>query len=81
VDNRVNKLVRIRRLGPYLASHRLRFKGNSPSTRLLVEQLRTFPAGDHDDGPDAAEMAIRLAVELLGKREPADELGNRLHVE
>ena len=54
LDNRVNKLVRIRRLGPYLAGRRLRFKSDSPSTRLLVEQLKEFPIGDHDDGPDAA---------------------------
>jgi len=81
IDNRVNKLVRIRRLGPYLASRRLRFKSNSPSTRLLVEQLRTFPVGDHDDGPDAAEMAVRLAAELLENRSPPDALGNRLRVE
>ncbi len=81
LDNRVNKLVRIRRLGPYLASRRLRFKSRSPSTRLLVEQLRTFPVGDHDDGPDAAEMALRLAAELLESRAPPDGLGNRLWVE
>jgi predicted phage terminase large subunit-like protein len=80
VDNRVNKLVRIRRLGPYLAGHRLRFKSDSPSTRLLVEQLRTFPVGDHDDGPDAAEMAIRLAAELLEGRAAPDGLGSRLNV-
>jgi predicted phage terminase large subunit-like protein len=81
VDNRVNKLVRIRRLGPYLAGRRLRFKANSPSTSLLVDQLRTFPVGDHDDGPDAAEMAVRLASELLEQRAPADALGDRLRVE
>ena len=48
------KQVRIRRLGPYLSSRRLRFKADSPGTRLLVEQLQQFPIGDHDDGPDAA---------------------------
>lgn len=77
VDNRVNKLVRIRRLGPYLAAHRLRFRNGSPSTRLLVEQLKEFPTGDHDDGPDALEMAIRLAGELLGLP-PDDGLGDRI---
>ncbi len=81
VDNRVNKQVRIRRLGPYLASRRLRFKAGSPSTSLLVEQLRTFPVGDHDDAPDAAEMALRLAAELLQQRTPSDGLGNRLRLE
>ena len=33
IDNRVNKLVRIRRLGPYLSTRRMRFKSNSPGTR------------------------------------------------
>lgn len=81
VDNRVNKLVRIRRLGPYLSSRRLRFKAGSPSTRLLVEQMRNFPLGDHDDGPDALEMAIRLAAELLGQDQHGDGLGDHLPVE
>jgi len=26
-----------------------------------VEQLRVFPKGKHDDGPDALEMAVRFA--------------------
>jgi hypothetical protein len=43
----------------------LKFKANSPGARLLVEQLRDFPNGDHDDGPDGAEMAVRLAGDLL----------------
>jgi predicted phage terminase large subunit-like protein len=64
MNNSVNKQVRIRRLGPYLAQRRLRFKTRSPGTALLVQQLRDFPQGEHDDGPDSLEMAIRLAVEL-----------------
>ena len=48
-------------------ARRLRFKSDSPGTRLLVEQLQEFPIGDHDDGPDAAEMAVRLAAELLAR--------------
>ena len=78
IDNRVNKLVRIRRLGPYLSARRLRFKADSPGTRLLVEQLQQFPVGDHDDGPDALEMAIRLAGELFGGDAAGDGLGDRL---
>ena len=70
VENRTNKSVRIRCLGPYLSSGRLKFKSDSPGTRLLVEQLKEFPIGDHDDGPDAAEMALRLAAELLAGRVP-----------
>ena len=80
LDNRVNKLVRIRRLGPHLSSRRLRFRTGSPSTRLLVDQLKEFPISDHDDGPDAAEMAIRLAAELLNIRTADDGLGQRLPV-
>lgn len=70
INNDVNKLVRIRRLTPYLSQKQIRFKGGSPSTKLLVEQLRDFPNGDHDDGPDALEMAVRLAGHLI------DELYN-----
>ena len=68
-ENRVPKVVRIRRLTPLLARGRLRFKAGSPGARLLVRQLRDFPNGDHDDGPDALEMAVRLA-RTIG-RQPA----------
>lgn len=68
LDNRVNKLVRIRRLGPYLSKKRFRFKTNSPGTRLLVNQLKDFPVGDHDDGPDALEMALRLAIQIYNNQ-------------
>jgi hypothetical protein len=78
LDNHTNKQVRIRRLGPYLSSRRLRFKNGSAGTRLLVEQLQQFPIGDHDDGPDAAEMALRLAADLLEGRRSRDGLGHRL---
>jgi len=80
LDNRVNKQVRIRRLGPYLSSRRLRFKTGSPSTRMLVDQLKEFPISDHDDGPDAAEMAVRLAADLLSGAGADDGLGERLPV-
>ncbi|HEY1602081.1 MAG TPA: phage terminase large subunit [Pirellulales bacterium] len=78
LDNRVNKLVRVRRLGPYLSQRRLRFKANSPATRLMIEQMQQFPVGDHDDGPDALEMAIRMATELLEQPAANDGLGDRL---
>jgi predicted phage terminase large subunit-like protein len=68
IDNQVKKEVRIRRIGPYLAQRQLRFKARSPGTLLLVQQLRDFPVGDHDDGPDALECAIRLSVELWNGR-------------
>lgn len=64
----VNKEVRIRRLTPLLNRKRMHFRA-TPGTRLLVQQMKEFPDGDHDDGPDALEQAKRLS-ELLweGKR-------------
>jgi predicted phage terminase large subunit-like protein len=80
VHNSVNKQVRIRRLGPYLSQRRVRFMAGSMSTRLLVEQLRDFPNGAHDDGPDALEMALRLADDVWQGGRSDDGLGNRLPI-
>jgi len=65
IKNTLNKGIRIRRLDSYLSARRLRFNSLSPSCRLLVEQLRSFPVGSHDDGPDALEMALRMIGELV----------------
>jgi predicted phage terminase large subunit-like protein len=78
LPNYTNKFVRIRKLGPYLAQRRLRFLSNSSSTQKLVDQLRDFPLGDHDDGPDALEMALRLAESIRGEGPVDDGLGDRL---
>lgn len=81
IENRTAKVVRIRRIGPYLAAKRLRFKRNSPGARLLVEQLRLFPAADHDDGPDALEMALRLAAAALSSRAAQSRRPQRLRID
>lgn len=60
----ISKETRIRRLGPYLGRKEFRFR-RTPGTKLLVEQLKQFPTADHDDGPDALEMAVRLARAFL----------------
>jgi len=65
--NTVAKVVRIRRLTPELTSRNIRFR-NTPGTRLLVEQMRHFPVADHDDGPDALEMARRLGQRLWAEK-------------
>lgn len=67
VENRVNKEVRIRRIGPYLAQRRLRFRRRSPGCALLISQMQDFPNGDHDDGPDALEGCFRIAAQLEGQ--------------
>ncbi len=65
MTNVLNKQNRIRAtLTPHLARGEFRFLRPSPGARLLVEQLIAFPAGDYDDGPDALEMAVRLAKRL-----------------
>lgn len=57
--NTVSKEIRISRLGPMLEQKRLRINRDAGG-ELLVKQMKDFPNGDHDDGPDATEMAIRL---------------------
>jgi len=63
----VNKTARIRRLGPYASRKRIKFKRKSPGADLVRRQLMDFPNGDYDDGPDALEMALRKAAELLAE--------------
>jgi len=72
VVNLVNKATRIRRLGPFLANGKIRFKTKCASTRLLIEQLKDFPTAAHDDGPDALEMALRSMIELHNGRHDAN---------
>lgn len=64
LQNVAPKPVRIRRLGSYLSQKKIRFVKSSPGTRLCVEQMKDFPIGDHDDGPDGLEMALRTAIGL-----------------
>ncbi|MCC7475038.1 MAG: hypothetical protein IT425_06550 [Pirellulales bacterium] len=80
IHNTANKQLRIRRIGPYLSQHRLRFLAKSPGTALLVNQLRDFPNATHDDGPDALEMAIRLAESVWNSQHSSDGLGDRLPI-
>jgi len=75
LHNYAPKVMRIRRLGSLLAQRRLRFLRASTSTQLLVDQLRDFPVGAHDDGPDALEMAIRLGADMLHGKSADDGLG------
>jgi predicted phage terminase large subunit-like protein len=63
IVNVVSKATRIESLDSILSANMIRFR-NTPGTRMLVDQLRDFPAGQHDDGPDALEMAVRTAIEI-----------------
>lgn len=59
-NNGVHKNTRISRLGVWFKRRKLRFKRGCPSTNLLLQQILDHPHSDHDDGPDALEMGIRL---------------------
>jgi predicted phage terminase large subunit-like protein len=49
----VDKFLRIQTLQPWIKNGWIRFRR---SHKTLLEQLRYYPKGDHDDGPDALEM-------------------------
>ncbi len=63
IDNTVSKRVRICRLGYWLRRHRVKIKNNAGG-QLLLKQLKGFPNSEHDDGPDAMEMSIRLLLRV-----------------
>lgn len=71
-DNRKNKEYRIGlTLGQLLQRGLLRFR-RTPGCKRLVQQLREFPLSEHDDGPDALEMAIKA---LGAAAQPEDAPG------
>ena len=72
LNNSLAKVVRIRSLTSLLAKGGFRFKRNSRGAKLLVQQLRDYPHDEHDDGPDALEMALRVMHAChRGAAEPA----------
>ena len=63
--NCTDKIGRIQSLQPLISNGTVRLCRRHV---MLVEQLRHFPLGAHDDGPDALEMAISVAQH--GPRSP-----------
>ena len=60
-----DKNVRIRlALDEWLARGRIHFR-DTLGGALTVNQLKEFPNGEHDDGPDALAMGLHLVEELL----------------
>ena len=57
------KLARIRSVGGYLSRGQVRVR-NTPGGRLLADQWRDVPAGEYDDGPDAAGTLVRRLQDL-----------------
>lgn len=64
INNTKNKIGRIGGLQALIKSGTILF---SRRHRLLLEQLKFFPKGMHDDGLDALEMAVRLCKEELAE--------------
>lgn len=62
----VRKIIRCRRLSPWITTQRMRFRRRSPGCAEVIEQLSQHPNASYDDGPDSTEMAVRRAMELLG---------------
>ena len=71
----VPKEVRIRRLGGWLQQRRIKIRRRG-TNHLLVDQLRDFPLGKKDDGPDALEQGVRLLNTLASRT--AQEQDSRL---
>jgi len=61
VEHRSHKQTRIQSLQPLISHGKLWF---SRRHQTLLEQLRQYPLGAHDDGPDALEMAVHEALDL-----------------
>lgn len=56
IRNTRNKELRIFGMETYITTGTILF---SRKDTILLDQLKYFPRGDHDDGPDALEMALR----------------------
>lgn len=65
IEAKVAKDLRIRRLSPLVERGILRFRRSQTE---LLKQLRQYKTGgrQHDDGPDALEMLVRLVREYIG---------------
>lgn len=79
IDNRIDKNIRIRRLSPLFSQRKIRLRRGRRGNILTLQQLRDFPNGDHDDGPDAMEMCCRLASTSLDEG-PVDQIGDRMEI-
>ncbi len=56
-----DKVMRIQKLQPLFKSGRLKLQKKH---KRLYEQLKFFPKADHDDGPDALEMAVAMVERI-----------------
>jgi len=63
IKNTTDKKARIESLQPMIKNGTILF---SRKHRTLLEQMKFFPKGSHDDGLDALEMVINLCKKRSG---------------
>ena len=61
VPQNSDKTMRIQTLQPDVKNHYIKFNKRH---KLLMEQMKYFPMGAHDDGPDALEGCRSLARKM-----------------
>lgn len=57
------KHMRIQSLQPFIKNGYIKFNERH---KTLLEQLKVYPMGRNDDGPDGLEMAVKLALGVKG---------------
>lgn len=63
INNLQNKRLRIESLAPFIKNKYLKFNSKH---KTLIQQMKEYPMGKNDDGPDGLEMAVRLALKIGG---------------
>lgn len=58
-----NKDLRIQSLQPLVKNGYIKF---SEKHKTLLKQMKEYPMGKNDDGPDALQMAVKLAMDYKG---------------
>ena len=61
IQSTVNKMLRIESLQPYIKNGYIKFNAKH---KTLIKQLLEYPMGRNDDGPDALQMAVALALTI-----------------
>lgn len=56
-----SKNIRIESLQPFVKNKYLKF---NPKHKTLLQQMREYPMGKNDDGPDGLEMMVRIALTI-----------------
>ena len=83
IENRVNKMTRISRLGIFLQRGFFLFKIGCRHTNKALDQLRDHPHATHDDGADGLEGCLRtldsiISINVETEEEEVDYAGDGL---